>query len=97
MKFEWDENKRRTNATKHGLTFETAREAFADPYAIFELDQYVDGEERWNITALIGVFSVAIVAHTYRDSENGTEIIRIISARYATREERQRYDRARLG
>src|SRR5690606_13346030 len=96
VRFEWDENKNRSNQAKHGLAFELARAAFADPYAIFNQDRHIAGEERWQVTALIGSMKIIVVAHTYPGEQNGQEIIRIVSARAATSPERRRYDRARL-
>ena len=97
MRFVWDENKNRINNAKHDVDFALAQRAFRDPYAIFDQDRHVDGEERWQITALIDGLRVIVVAHTYRGEKNGEEIIRIISARSATPPERRRYDRARMG
>ena len=39
MKFEWDEEKNKTNQTKHGISFEIAREIFDDPLALSFLDE----------------------------------------------------------
>ena len=47
MQFDWDENKSKTNLVKHGISFETAKLVFEDPYALSMQDQHKDGEERW--------------------------------------------------
>ncbi|WP_082531110.1 BrnT family toxin [Devosia sp. Root436] len=97
QEFKWDENKNRSNFVKHGIRFETAARAFLDPYAVQEQDRYVDGEERWQTTGLIDAVHIVVVAHTIKDNINGTEIIRIISARPAERHEARGYERARMG
>jgi uncharacterized DUF497 family protein len=45
MLFEWDEVKSRRNLLKHGISFETAKLVFDDPYAFSERDRVVEGEE----------------------------------------------------
>jgi uncharacterized DUF497 family protein len=91
-KFEWDENKAQSNLRKHSISFSRAIRVFSDPFQILEQDQHVDGEERWRTTGAIGDFTIVVVAHTIRDHEQGTEVIRIISARRAEPHERRRYD-----
>jgi uncharacterized DUF497 family protein len=91
--FEWDEAKARTNERKHGVRFDDAMLVFADPYALTEQDRIEGGELRWQTIGLVGGV-VLLVAHTIRD-EGADEIIRIISARKATRKECQRYDQNR--
>jgi uncharacterized DUF497 family protein len=91
--FEWDEPKARTNERKHGVRFDDAMFVFADPYALTEQDRIEAGELRWQTIGLVGGV-VLLVAHTIRD-EGADEIIRIISARKATRKECQRYDQNR--
>jgi len=92
-KFEWDENKNRTNQQKHGVDFDTASYVFDDPNFLSEQDRIVDGEERWQTIGLVGGFIILMVAHTVRESED-VEIIRIISARKATSKERKYYEQA---
>ncbi len=96
MRFEWDDEKNRRNLAKHKVSFETAILVFDDPFALSIQDRVVDGEERWRTSGLIGGVVVLIVAHTWKDS-NGDEAIRLISARKATREERQAYAENRRG
>jgi hypothetical protein len=52
------------------------------------------GESRWHAIGLIAEVVVVLVAHTIRE-EAGDEIVRLISARRATREERKRYEETR--
>lgn len=92
--FEWDEAKAGTNVRKHGVRFEDAMLVFADPFALVDQDRIAGGELRWQTLGLVGGIVLLLVAHTVR-SEAEDEIIRIISARRATRKERQRYDENR--
>ncbi len=94
VRFEWDEAKAKSNARKHGVRFEDAMLVFADPYALVEQDRVEGGEFRWQTLGLAAGIVLLLVAHTVRD-EQGSEIVRIISARKATRKERTRYDQNR--
>jgi len=94
MHFEWDENKNKTNYAKHGVSFETAQLVFADPCAISTQDRHEGGESRWQTLGLIGEVVVILVAHTYGE-QGGDEVIRIISARKATKRERLKYEQTR--
>ena len=91
MRFEWDARKDAANRLKHGVSFELARRVFDDPNHLSIQDRHEAGEERWQTLGLVGPHASILVAHTYGD-ENGEEIIRIISARKATKRERQIYD-----
>lgn len=84
--FEWDDAKAARNWLHHGVTFDMARDAFRDAFAIEWLDDRHDaGEPRF---ALLGMVQhrLLFVAYTLRD-----EKIRIISARKAEPQERRRY------
>ena len=94
MRFEWDENKNKTNRDKHGVSFETAQLVFNDPHALSVQDRHECGEERWQTLGLVGGVVMLLVAHTYTESGDA-EVIRIISARKATKREKQRYEQAR--
>jgi hypothetical protein len=84
--FEWDDAKAARNYADHGVTFETAKRVFNDPFATERLDDREDyGEDRFNI---IGMVDDRILAVTYT-LRNGT--IRIISARGAEPHERRQY------
>ena len=85
-RFEWDDAKAASNARKHGVTFETAREAFDDPDSVDELDDDPD-EERWTLIAMTSR-GLLYVVYTDRGSR-----LRIISAREANRHEQDRYQR----
>jgi uncharacterized DUF497 family protein len=90
IRFEWDENKARSNRRKHGVGFEDARLVFDDPYALAARDRIQDGELRWQTIGLVGGVALLPVAHTVRE-ESGGKVIRIVSARRASKEERNRY------
>lgn len=91
MRFEWDENKNRSNYRKHGVFFETATLVFDDPDFVMARDRIVDGEERWQTIGLVEDVLLLLVAHTL-GSEGDEEIVRIISAREVTVHERRRYE-----
>ena len=92
--FEWDEAKAKANERKHGVRFDAAIRVFADPYALTEQDRVEGGELRWQTIGMVGGIVMLMIAHTVRD-EGSDEIIRIISARRATRKECKRYDENR--
>jgi len=92
--FEWDEAKARINRLKHGVKFEDAILVFADPTALAEQDRIEGGERRWQTIGLAGGMVLLLVAHTVRE-EGQDEIIRLISARRASRKERIRYEENR--
>ena len=87
MRFEWDEEKNRRNRTKHGLSFESVVDLFFDPRSIPKDDREVNGEERKWLIGWTRSLIVTVVVYVTKD-EYDEEIIRIISARRATRSER---------
>ena len=90
LSFEWDENKNEINKKKHGISFETAQEVFYDDNAIlFDDPDHSVGEERFLIIGMTRSLKVCIVSHCYRDQDN---VIRLISAREATKHERKTYE-----
>jgi uncharacterized DUF497 family protein len=92
IQFEWDEAKARTNRIKHGITFEEAILVFDDPYVLSEQDRVVDGENRWQSVGLVHGALLLLVAHTSDEAvDEESEIVRIVSARKASRKERIRY------
>jgi len=93
-RFEWDPAKADVNLRKHGVDFDTAIHAFGDPFAILKQDRIEGGEPRWQTLGLVGGFMLLLVAHAIRDDEDGTEVIRIISARHADPKERKRYEQS---
>lgn len=95
-RFEWDEVKAASNFKKHGISFDIALRAFADPFALFEQDRIEGGEERWQTIGQVDGRLLLLVAHTISDDSGDggppTEVIGIISARKADRKERLRYE-----
>ena len=89
--FKWDAAKAVANLRKHGVNFDLASLAFADPFALIAQDRFESGEYRWQTLGLVEGCLLLLVAHTVTDAD-GTEVVRIISARKATRKERKRYD-----
>ena len=90
MRLTWDEGKGRDNLAKHGVSFERARLVFDDPHHISDVDPY-EGEERWRTLGLVNGVVILMVVHT-EEEQDGEEEIRIISARKATRDEREAYE-----
>ena len=89
--FEWDDRKAESNRRKHRVTFDDATHVFDDPHRLMRLDRIENGEERWQTIGESYGSTLLLVAHTVWDDEAGIEIIRIISARLATRNERKQY------
>ena len=89
--FEWDASKASANERKHGVSFELAARVFADPLAVSHPDRIEGGESRWQTIGLADGALLLLVAHTVRD-DNDTDVIRIISARQATRKEKRDYE-----
>ena len=97
MRIEWDPAKSASNKTKHGIAFERAKLVFDDPFCVTFPERAVDGEERWHAIGSIAGIVIIVVAHTYRVEEfegKSEEVVRIISARRATRREREIYAEA---
>ena len=90
--FEWDENKAALNIKNHGVTFDIAMRVFADPDAMTVQDRIENGEQRWQTLGVVEGYFFLLVAHTVKSDEDGTEVIRIISARRADRSERKAYE-----
>jgi len=83
VEFEWDEGKNRANQKKHGISFEDAIRVFSDPLCISAPERVVEG------------VLLLMVAHTVleeRGEDELIEVIRIITARRATANERRRYE-----
>ncbi len=87
MEFEWDEAKNQTNIRKHGVSFETARRIFESSVLTWLDDRRDYGEDRYVSIGRVGRAARIVVAHIQRDGRT-----RLISARPASRKERQAYD-----
>ncbi len=89
--FSWDAAKALKNYEKHGVPFEEAATIFGDPEALdWEDLEHPEAERRWKRLGF-STSRVLLVVYTLRRLQNGTETIRIISARQATRKERKAY------
>ena len=94
-RFAWDPVNAAANLRTHGVSFEIAIRAFADPFALTEQDRIEDGEARWQTLGMVEGRVLLLVAHTFRDEDEdgeAIEVVRIISARAADRRERRRYE-----
>lgn len=90
FRFEWDPAKARENRRKHGVSFDEARTVFADDNAILLDDpDHSTDEDRFALLGLSAPLRILVVAHCYREGER---VVRLISARKATRSERAQYD-----
>ncbi len=91
MQFEWDDQKNRANFKKHGIWFEEAQTIWADIRSVEFLDSQENvGEERFIRVGLSTSLNVLLVVFCER--EEG-EKVRIISARKATRREKEQYEK----
>jgi uncharacterized DUF497 family protein len=90
MKFEWDETKNQSNIRKHGVDFRQAVYVFTDPFALnMPDDEHSEYEERWLLLGKNLNEQVLLVVHTFRHDN----VIRIISARKASKNETATYTR----
>jgi uncharacterized DUF497 family protein len=92
VEFEWDDSKAAENIRNHGVSFAQAALAFRDPFAVEWIDLREDyGEERIILLGmLLGMTGNQVLAVVYTER---AERIRIISARRATKNEQEHYDR----
>jgi hypothetical protein len=89
LHFEWDENKAKSNLSKHSLSFAEASTVFRDPNSITITDPaHSSSEYRFVILGCSYTGKLIVVVHTERE-----ENIRIISARPANRKERRTYEK----
>ena len=89
LRFTWDKSKSKTNQKKHDISFEEAQTVFFDENAIEFFDPDHSGsEDRFLILGLSSSLRILVVSHCYRKRES---LIRIISARKATKKEQRVY------
>lgn len=94
LSFVWDETKNRVNQAKHnGIDFDEAKTVFYDEHAriIYDPDHSSE-EDRFILLGLSMHLRVLVVCHCYKESDS---VIRIISARKATRKEADAYENQR--
>ncbi len=95
MNFEWDANKARINLEKHNISFKEASTVFNDEQAIlFDDPDHSLDEDRFIMLGMSSYAKLLIVCHCYR---GGDDIIRIISARKATKAESKQYEEINKG
>ena len=89
IRFEWDSRKAASNERKHGVSFDEAASAFADEHGLVILDpDHSDAEDRFILLGLSARIRLVVVVHCLRA---GGDVIRIISARKASRSESRQY------
>ena len=90
-RFDWDISKAMANRHKHGVSFEVAATVFRDPLALSRYDrEHSQSEERWITLGLVVTGHLMVVVHTFEELHEQARI-RIISARYASANERRQY------
>ena len=92
--FTWDATKAIANFDKHGVAFEEAATVFVDPDGLQGADvKHSQHEARFFRLGKSALGRILTIIFTVRRLSDGKETIRIISARCASRRERQAYDR----
>lgn len=85
MRFEWDPSKDNTNRKKHQVSFEEAQTVFFDDFAVQFFDgEHSNAEDRFIMLGMSSEARLLVVVHCEREAG---DVIRIISARRATRRE----------
>ena len=91
LRFAWDERKEVANRRKHGVSFAEAETVFSDEFALLVDDpDHSSDEDRFALLGLSSRMRTLVVVHCFREQAT---VIRIISARKATRRERDVYNR----
>ncbi len=89
MEFEWNLQKSDSNLVKHKVSFEEATSVFGDALSFtFSDNQHSIQEQRYLIVGLSKKNRILVISHVYR----GDEVIRLISARIATKKEQKFYE-----
>ena len=90
---EWDPEKAKANKKKHRVSFEAAATIFKDPHAltIFNEEHSDNYGDRWITMGISINGNLLVVVHTYNEINDQSAIIRIISARKATKNEKNQY------
>ncbi len=91
----WDPIKAQSNLAKHGVSFAQGATVLMDPLALTVYDEeHSDFEERWFTLGTSSQGQLLAVSHTYSPISPADAKVRIISAREATRNEREQYQNA---
>ena len=88
MKIEFDQKKASSNLKKHGVTFADAASVLLDTMALVREDDDAEGEARFLVVGVSSTGHMLTVCYTL----TGDEVIRLISARMATKNERRQYE-----
>jgi hypothetical protein len=88
--FTWSEEKAKINLRRHGVSFESAREVFADPNHVVAENYFKDGEQRYQVIGMTSKLILLLVVFVERSSPNA-EVIHIISARKGESDEERIY------
>ena len=92
--FDWDQVKEKQNIRKHKINFRLASTVFRDPYQLTLYDEeHSQDEERWITLGLDETGILRVIIHTFEQMNQDSYLIRIISARKATFNEQQNYQR----
>ncbi len=89
LSFIWDDAKAKKNQRKHNVAFEEALTVFTDPNARMIFDtEHSTHEDRFLLLGISVALRMLVVCHCFKEGNN---VIRIISARKATKQEQQQY------
>jgi len=89
LRFTWDQKKDRINRRKHGVSFKEAKTVFFNENAIESFDpDHSQSEDRFILLGASFYFRVLVVCYCYQENES---VVRVISARKATRKEKEHY------
>jgi uncharacterized protein len=92
VRYEWDLSKNLANQEKHGISFSEAAEVFEDPLHLSILDErFGYFEERWITLGQVKARRLVVVVNLFF-TKDGEEVVRIISAREATKNEHRQYE-----
>ena len=93
LHFDWDESKNQANKRKHGISFEEAKTVFYDESSrIIHDPDHSETEDRFILLGLSYKLRILVVVHAYKQSD---EVIRIISARKASKNEASYYEKVK--
>ncbi len=91
--FEWDPVKAKSNFQKHRVSFKRASEIFIDPFMLSIYDKtHSEIEDGWTTIGKDRNNVTIVVVHTFHEINSETSVIRIISARRATKNESKQYN-----
>ncbi len=91
MSYQWDPKKAASNLEKHGVDFADAVGVFEDEWALTLKEEEIENEQRFATLGMDFLERTLVVVYTYRD-----DMIRLISARVATKKERKIYGQKRV-